>query len=145
MRSDRGAAALEMALVLTLLCTLLTLTAPLAEVFQQRIALERVAGAAARFATAVAAHPRYGVLGREPTITEVVNKATADWAVIDGATAPITVTLSKSPTVARVGDQVEVTVSTNVNLGLLGSILSFANVTNGTSVTVTAKAVGRQE
>jgi hypothetical protein len=143
MKRDRGAAALEMALVLTLLCTILTLTAPLAKVFQQKIALERVAGAAARFATAVAAHPRYGVLGREPTTTEVVNKATADWAV-DWPT-PITVILSKSPTLARAGDQIEVTVSTTVDLGLLGSILSFANVTNGTSVTVTAKAVGRQE
>jgi Flp pilus assembly protein TadG len=144
MKRDRGSAAIEMALVLTLLCTTLTLTAPLAEVFQQKIALERVAGAAARFATAVAEKPRYGVAGRRPTILEVTNKAATDWAV-DFATVPLTVVLSKSPTVAHAGDQVEVTVSTNVDLGLLGSILSFANVANGTSVTVTAKAVGRQE
>ena len=144
MKGDRGSAAIEMALVLTLLCTILTLTAPLAQVFQRKIALERVAGAAARFATAVAEKPRFGVAGRRPTITEVTNKAAGDWAV-DGATAPLTVILSKSPTVAHAGDQVQVTVTTTVDLGLLGSILSFANVTNGTSVTVTANAVGRQE
>ena len=144
MKSDRGAAALEMALVLTLLITLLTLTAPLAQVLLRKIALERVAGASARFATAVGVKPRYGVAGRRPTIGEVVAKATADWGV-GALTAPITVLLSKSPAVAHAGDQVEVTVSTTVDLGLLGDLLRFANITSGTSVTMTAKAVGRQE
>jgi Flp pilus assembly protein TadG len=152
MRRDRGAAALEMALVLGLLCTTLTITAPLAQVFQRKIVLERVAGSTARFATRVAGNSgRYGVAGRRPTFFEVIDKAAAEWNEVaeawnaEGATAPINVLLSKDPATAHAGELIEVTASTDVDLGLLGSVLSFAGITDGTTVTVTAKAVGRQE
>jgi Flp pilus assembly protein TadG len=146
MRRDRGSAALEMALVLTLLCTILTVTAPLAEVFQQKIALERVAGSTARFATrASGSSGRYGVAARRPTMLEVFNRAVTDWTMVWNFFSPIDVVLSKPPSAAVPGEVIEVTVSSDVDLGLLGAILDFVNITDGTTVTVTAKAVGRQE
>lgn len=144
MKRDRGAAALEMTIVMTLLCTILTVTAPLAQLFEQRISLGRVAGTTARFATRATGTSRYGVSGHRPTYLEIFNKAVSDWN-LEWAATPMNVVLSKDPSAARVGDLVEVTTSADIDLGLLGSFLSFVNITNGTSVTVTAKAVGRQE
>ena len=145
MRSDRGAAALEMALLVTMLALLVTLTAPLAVLFQQKIALERVAGAVARYATQVTANIRYGVAGRRPSYSEVVAEASADWSLVRAAPTPITVTLSKDPATAKAGDQIDVTASTTVDLGPFGSVLKLAGLAGNSTVTVTVKAVGRQE
>ena len=144
MRRDRGAAALELTFVITLLCTILSVTAPLAEMFQQRIALGRVAGSTARFATRATGNGRYGVASHRPTFVEIYNKAVTDWHM-EWAVAPLDVSLSKDPSLARAGDQIEVTTSARVDLGMLGTLLSWAGITNGSTVTVTAKAVGRQE
>ena len=145
MNDDRGAAALEMALVLALITTLVALSAPLAVLFQQKIALERVAGAVARFATEVQANTRFGVAGRRPTLLEVVNQATADWSVVRASVTPVNVVLSKDPATAKAGDQIDVTATTTVDLGPFGSVLKFVGLTGSSTVTVTAKAVGRQE
>jgi Flp pilus assembly protein TadG len=144
MRRDRGAAALELTFVITLLCTILSVTAPLAQMFQQRITLGRVAGSTARFATRATGSSRYGVSSHRPTFIEIFNKAVTDWNM-EWAAAPLDVTLSKDPSTARVGDLIEVTTSAKVDLGMLGTMLSWAGITNGSTVTVTAKAVGRQE
>jgi Flp pilus assembly protein TadG len=144
MRRDRGAAALEMTFVVTLLCTILAVTAPLALLFEQRITLGRVAGSTARFATRATGTSRYGVAGHRPTLLEIANKAAADWHV-EWAAIAINVSLSKDPSTAKVGELIEVTTSADVDLGPLGSLLSFVNITNSSTVTVTAKAVGRQE
>jgi Flp pilus assembly protein TadG len=145
MNRDRGAAALEMALVVTLITTLVALTAPLAVLFQQKIALERVAGAGARYATEVQSNARYGVAGRRPTFLEVANQATVDWTLVRAAPTPLNLTLSKDPTTAKAGDQIEVTATTTVDLGPFGSVLQMVGLTGSSTVTVTAKAVGRQE
>jgi Flp pilus assembly protein TadG len=145
MKGDRGAAALEMALVLTLITALVALTAPLAVLFQQKIGLERVAGAVARFATEVQANTRYGVAWRRPTLFEVTNQATTYWNLVRAAPMPVTLTLSKDPTTAKAGDQIEVTATTTVDLGPFGSVLKLVGLASNTTVTVTAEAVGRQE
>jgi Flp pilus assembly protein TadG len=143
---ERGAAALEMALVLTVLLAVIALVAPLGEIFQQRIRLERVAGSTARFATTVPDRARYGSVARRPTTAEVVAEAQRAWnATGSGPAMAITTTVSKSPATAKPGDQIDVTVGTTVNLGPFGSVLSFVGLADGTTVTVTAEAVGRQE
>jgi Flp pilus assembly protein TadG len=145
MRSDRGAAALEMALLVTMLTLLVTLTAPLAVLFQQKIALQRVAGSTARFATEVSSNTRYGVAGRRPSYSEVQAQASADWNLVRAAPTTITLVLSEDPATAKAGDQIEVTASTTVDLGPFGSVLTLAGLAGNSTVTVTAKAVGRQE
>lgn len=145
MSSDRGAAALELGIVLTVLLAIMSLTAPLAELMQRKISLERVAGSTARFATAYVANVRYGIAGQRPTVSEVVAKAQEDWAAVESPLSPLTVSVSGNPSTARPGDQVEVTVSNTVDLGPFGILLKFVNIADDTTVTVTAKAVGRQE
>ena len=51
MRTDRGAAAVELALILTLLFALLSLVAPLALLFAARVSLGQAAGDVVRFAS----------------------------------------------------------------------------------------------
>ena len=141
---ERGAAAVEMAIVLVCLLGLLSLTAPLGLTLRERLRLERLAGQTVRFATAAPDRLRYGSTQRRPTTAEVEAEGRRAWAAEGSDPANLTVSVSRSPSSARPGDLIEVSIGTTVDLGPFGGILRLLG--NATStVTMTAQAVGRQE
>jgi Flp pilus assembly protein TadG len=141
---DRGAAAVELAVVLVCLLVMMLFTAPLALAMRERLRLERVAGGSVRFATAVPDRLRYGSAQRRPTTAEVVAEARRAWAAEGSDPSNLTVSVSRSPSSARPGDLIEVSIATTVDLGPFGSILALVGNPT-TTVNMTARAVGRQE
>ncbi|MGH2689308.1 MAG: TadE/TadG family type IV pilus assembly protein [Actinomycetota bacterium] len=153
---DRGAAAVEMALVFVSLIGMVVLTAPLGVAMRERLQVERVAGQTARFATAAPDRPRSESAARRPSIEEIKAEAARAWSVVSPGSDPLStgdvhvlvngVEMSTGPGSARqAGQQVTVRIQVDVDLGGFGSILRVIDVLPDTTVTMTAEAVGRQE
>lgn len=146
-RSDKGAAALELAFIITLVMLLVVLSAPLIYAFQENVRLERVAGHTARFATSAPDRPRFGSAGRRPTIAEVQAEANRAYLAAGGDT-PLSsgsVVVDKDPTATPPGEQITITISRNVDLGIFGQLLRAAGINNSPSIEMVIDAVGRQE
>jgi Flp pilus assembly protein TadG len=153
---DRGAAAVEMALVFVSLIGMVALTAPLGVAMRERLRVERVAGQTVRFATAAPDRPRSESASRRPSIAEIEQETIRGWSVVSPGSDPLTtgdvavlvdgVEMSSGAGSARQpGQQVTVRIQVDVDLGGFGSLLRVIDVLPDTTVTMTAEAVGRQE
>ena len=161
-RADDGVAAVEMAIVLTLMLLLSFGAVPLWKMGAAYHKVSRVSAETLRFATAVQAHGTRSAPGatlrRRPTAAEVAafaQQAAGDTVVSvvvlvcpdDGATCA-----AGDPSSAGAGDGITVSVSTDVDLNALGSIANaVASVGGGGQiapqgvVTMTSTAHGREE
>jgi Flp pilus assembly protein TadG len=169
---DRGVAALELTLFLTLLMGILALLAPLGNALLSKVRLERAAGQAARFATQYTGHNDPGAANSQPSGKEICTEArqtatdaglassvteaadtnsthyvgcTVTLTPASGA-APSTITLtdtSTTPTRAS-GDTVTVTLTFTQNLAAFGGILSAAGL-GSSNIDLSATSLARQE
>lgn len=151
-RSDDGVAAVEFALVFTLLLTVVAIVWPLGEMLLQKMALDRAMSDVIRYATATPNSPdynpddpTYSATGRRPTCAQVTNEFFRAAGVDSGSRGSYTVTVPTCPSDTHSGQTVTVTVSKTVSLGPLGDLLSIAGITHSSSVTVSAAASGREE
>ena len=157
-RHDEGAAALELALCLGTMLTLVAVVAPLGLALLERTRLERAAGQTARFAAAAPNRPRYGVTGpgRRPTKSDVQAEAVRAFTAT-GSTPTFTAasvevyTLSGGtkvdavPYPDRPGTQIHVSMSQDFSLGPLGGFLDALGVIDNSTIQITATAVAREE
>lgn len=169
-RGDEGVAALELALVSTVL---LILSFGLLPVFAMMHGYQKVNGASAdtlRYATSVDANPHVvktnpdgtQVISRRPTRLDIVRFAqaaandsqlTVSVTVYDGSTnVARTAAASDLPIEAESGDTVTVVVSKDVDLSLLGSVANAVSSLAGQGdiaprgvQTMTSTASGREE
>lgn len=162
-RGSEGVAAVEMAIVLSLLMLLGFGTAPLFKMGGAYHTVSRVSAETLRFATAVTAHGTRAtpgaVLRRRPTAAEV-----AAFAQQAAGSTPVTVLtlvcpddvlsacVAGDPSSAGAGDGITVTVSTDVDLSALGAVANaVARVGGGGDIapqgvrTMTSTAHGREE
>jgi Flp pilus assembly protein TadG len=161
-RRDEGVAAVEMAIVLTLMMLISFGAVPLWKMGAAYHKVSRVSAETLRFATAVTAHGTRAtpgsVLKRRPTAAEVAafaQQAAGDTTVSvvvlvcpdDGPTCA-----AGDPSSASSGDGITVSVSTTVDLNALGGLANaVASVGGGGEiapqglVTMTSTAHGREE
>jgi Flp pilus assembly protein TadG len=152
-RDDSGVAAVEAAMVFTVLLAVVALVYPLGEMLLQKMALSRAMSDVIRYATAAPNSPQYDPDGaitnptnsRRPTCTQVTNEFFRAAGVDSGSRSSYTVSVPTCPSAMQSGQTVTVTVSKTVSLGPLGDLLSFAGITHSSSVTVSAAASGREE
>jgi Flp pilus assembly protein TadG len=142
LRRDRGAAALELALLLPVLFAVLALTFPLGQAFIEKMRVGRAAGTAERFASAAPNTPAYGASGRRPSAGEVVKAANDAYVGDGGSLTGFNVQVSPG---TRPGDVVAVHAEKQVDLGPLGSFLEVIKVIPSHTITVSATATGREE
>jgi Flp pilus assembly protein TadG len=161
-RRDDGVAAVEMAIVLTLMLLVSFGAVPLWKMAAAYHKVSRISAETLRYATAVTAHGTRSapgaVLKRRPTAAEVA--AFAQQAAGD-TTVSVTVLVcpddgptcaAGDPSAASAGDGITVSVSTTVDLNALGSLANaVASVGGGGEiapqglVTMTSTAHGREE
>lgn len=139
---DRGVAALEFALLLSVLFGVLALTFPLGQAFIEKMRVGRAAGTAARFASAAPDSPAYGASGRRPTSADITNAADDAYVGDGGSLSGFTVDVTPG---TRPGDIVVVHTQKTVDLGPLGSFLGAINVIPSATITVSATASDREE
>ena len=162
-RRDEGVAAVEMAIVLTLLLLLAFGATPLFQAGGAYHTVSRVSSETLRYATAVTAHGTRATpsstLRRRPTAAEV-----AVFAQQAAGGTPVTVVtlvcpndvasacVAGDPSSAGAGDGITVIVSTDVDLNALGSLANaIASVGGGGEIapqgvmTLTSTAHGREE
>jgi Flp pilus assembly protein TadG len=145
-------AAVEFAILFSLLLTVIALIWPLGELLLQKMALDRAMSDVIRYATATPNSPDYNpddptytATGRRPTCTQVTNEFFRAVGVGSGSRTGYTVTIPTCPTALQPGQTVTVTVVKAMSLGPLGDLLSIAGITHSSTVTVTAGASGREE
>jgi Flp pilus assembly protein TadG len=140
---DRGAAAVELGMVLTVMVLVAVVVYPLGRAFYEKIRIGRATGDAIRFATAAPNRPAYGSSGRRPTVDEIKAEAVRAY-VAAGGTGITTADVQVSGT-RRPGDTVTVRITKRVTFGPLGSFLSAVHVTNSRFITIAVDASGREE
>ena len=162
-RADDGVAAVEMALVFTLFMLLAFGALPLYSMMRGQQKVTKAASSAARYAASVDANGTRpaggGAISRRPTAAEVqtfARNAVSDTGLtvvtqicpgdVDALCAP------GNPSSAKSGDGVRVTVSTPVDLSVLGSIANAVGSLVGSGsiapqgvVTMSSTATGREE
>lgn len=143
MSGDRGAAAIEMALVVTVLTGLLALVAPLSVLFYERVQLGQAAGELVRFASS-----RSDVARQAGSVT-VERGLLPDQDALDAEALrfsldePITLTRT-SDTDCPSGWRRQVALTTTVDLGPAGA--AFAGLTGADTIkTLTASATSCEE
>lgn len=161
--SDDGVAAVEMALVLTLFMLLAFGAVPLYSMAKGQQKVSKASSSAARYAASVDANGSRpaggGAISRRPTAAEVA--AFAQQAVGDPALTVLTeicpgdvasLCAPGNPSSAKSGDGVRVTVSTPVDLSVLGSIANAVGSLVGSGsiapegiITMSSTATGREE
>ena len=120
-RDERGAAAVELALVLPVLALVAMATAPLVRLYADHAQVVALAQHGARYATRADRDPERGDVARyRPTADEV--RAS----VADAAEIPVTVTVTPSPDDALPGDSVTVIVVADRPIGPLGVVVNAA-------------------
>jgi Flp pilus assembly protein TadG len=142
-RDDRGAAAVELGVLLGLMVLVAAVMYPIGQAFYEKMRIGRASGDAIRFATAAPNSPAYGSTGRRPTVDEIKAEAIRAYTAAGGSgvtPADVQVTGTRRP-----GDTVTVRITKTVDLGPLGSVLSAVHVTNSRVITVTVDASGREE
>lgn len=140
---DRGAAAVELGVLLLLMVIAAVFLFPIGQALVERMRLNRATGDAIRFATAAPNTPAYGSSGRRPSADEIKAEAVRAYEAAGGSgltTADIDVVTGRLP-----GDTVTVRLHKSVNLGPIGSFLSALDITSSQSFTVTVNATGREE
>ncbi len=140
--SDRGAAAVEFALLLSVMLAVFALLVPLGELFVQKMWVGRAAAVGERFATADPSSPDYGATTSYPTLSQVQQAALDAYQAAGGSATGFstTATLSSVP-----GSTVTVTATKAVDMGVLAPLLELLQITNVSTVTVSATASGREE
>jgi Flp pilus assembly protein TadG len=143
-------AAVEFALLLTVLLLFVALVWPLGVLFLQKMQLDRAMSDVIRYATATPNSPEYDPNGtattRRPTCAEVSNEFfRAYYGSAGGSQSGFVVTIPSCPSDLEAGQTVSVTVTKTTSLGPLGDLLSIAGITHSSSVTVSAGASGREE
>jgi hypothetical protein len=148
MRDDRGAAALELALFMTLIFAVLALIAPLGHLLREQHRLQHAAADTARFASAAPNTPSVGSTSRRPSLQEI--RAEARRALRDAGTeAPAgwenqNVVVNPEPPVLP-QEELTVTLSEDVDLGIFGGILRTTGLVPGGTVHITAHATAVEE
>jgi Flp pilus assembly protein TadG len=140
---DRGAAAVELGVLLGVMLMIAVFLFPLGQAFVEKIRLGRASGDALRFATAAPNTPAYGSSGRRPTADDVKAEAVRAYQAQGGT--GITTNDVDVTTAANAGGTVVVRVTKNVDLGPLGSFLNAVHLTSSQSITLTVNATGREE
>lgn len=140
--ADRGAAVVELALLLSVMFAALALVLPIGQLFIEKMRVGRAAGVAARFASATPDSPAYGSSARRPTDSDVQQAALDAYTASGGSATGFTVTDTLG---ARPGDVVTVTATKVVDLGALASVLQLLHVSGMHTVAVSASASGREE
>jgi hypothetical protein len=141
---ERGVAAVELALTMGVLLTLMLLVAPLAQVMVSQQRLERVAGAADRFATQADDRPRPDCSGDTAIPhpgTACVQSVAAAWLAQAGESATPTVTVSSNPTTSAPGTPVTVTMTITRDLGPFGWLMSVTGFSAQSQITLSASSV----
>ncbi len=140
--SDDGVAAVEFAILITVILAVFALLAPLGQLFIEKMWVGRAAGVAARFATADPSNPEYGSTSSYPTSSEVQQAALDAYEAAGGSSTGFssTAVLSTVP-----GNPVTVTASKDVDMGALAPVLELLGITNVTTITVSATASDREE
>jgi Flp pilus assembly protein TadG len=142
-RGERGAAAAELGVLLTLMVLVAAFLFPIGQAFYEKIRIGRASGDAIRFATATPNTPAYGSSGRRPSVVDIKAEAIRAYAAAGGTgvtAADVQVVGTRRP-----GDTVTVRITKTVDLGPLGSFLSAVHVTNSRVITITVDASGREE
>lgn len=137
---DEGVAALELALVMTVLLGLFALVAPLPVAMAQKSKLEQAAARTSRWATSVPSgvRPTRALLPVEAEHAFVRSGGRADnfSAVVSGA--------EPAPQCPRRLART-VTLTNDVDLGPFGDMLRAAGITSAGSITLTARATSCEE
>ncbi len=143
-RDQRGAAALEMGLMLGLLCLVMLLLAPLPYAMLAKIKLERAAGQAARFATQTPDRARPGLPAgqRRPNATEVALEAVGSYR---GPGTPTAVSVVTADATCPRNKAATVTMQTSVDLGPFAGFYQLVGITPTSSMTLSASATNCQE
>jgi Flp pilus assembly protein TadG len=148
-RGDDGVAAIEFALIASVIMLLLALVWPLGDAFIQKMRLERATSDVIRYATATPNSPAYdpngGATSRRPTCQQVINEFYRAYGSSAAATTGVTISIPTCPDNLAAGQTVTFTVTKTSDLGPLGDLLSAAGVTHSSTITVSAAASGREE
>jgi Flp pilus assembly protein TadG len=152
-QADEGVAAVEFALVFSVLLLVCAGLFPIGEMLLQKMALDRAMSDVIRYATTTPNSPAYDPDGtvdnptnsRRPTCAQVTNEFWRAADVDSDSRGSYTVSVPLCPSASQPGQTVTVTVRKTVSLGPLGDLLSFAGITHSSSVTVSAAASGREE
>lgn len=141
-RDDRGAAAVELGVLLSLMLVVGSFIYPIGVLFYDKMRLGRAAGDAIRFATATPNTPAYGSSGRRPSTSDIQAEAVRAYQAAGGSgltAGQISVTGNRVP-----GQTVSIQLSKDIDLGPLGSALSVLHI-HPASYTVSVRASGREE
>ncbi len=151
-RGEEGAAAVEFAIIVSILLMLFTMVAPIVKSGYEYMVLQRAVAHGMRFASRADVNPRVsdaGTLTRRPSTAEVKQFVVQAAQPVGVAAADITVT--PEPKAAMPGAQVEVSATYTMSYGVLGSIANTVKQTffGGNDVLsdyeVTVSARGREE
>lgn len=125
--SERGAAALEFALVGTVVLVLVALAGPLGGALLEQLRLGRTAGRTVRFATTVLPDGQQlcdgSTTGYRPSAAEVATEAACAHYAAASAGPSFGVSVDPEPRAARSGEVVTVEITNRVDLGPLGAWL----------------------
>lgn len=150
-RGERGAAAVEFAMVLPVLLLFLTAMAPLIKFGYDYMVVQRAAAHGVRYASRADVNPRVaadGSLTRRPSNSEIAQFVSDS---SNGMVAATDVTIAPPPSLALPGEQIVVTVNHEISYGSLAEIASkvkqtfFGGSAFPTSTPVTVSARGREE
>lgn len=145
-RTDQGGvAAVELALLLVLLCGVLLLLLPLPYAMLTRVKLERATGRATRFATQTPdrARPGLPLYQRRPTSTEVQQEAIAAYTGPGTLSTPTVTTASAAGCPREVATTV--TMQAVVDLGPFAGFYKVVGLLPGGTITMSASSVNCQE
>lgn len=141
---ERGVAAVELALTMGVLIALMLLVAPLAQVMISQQRLERVAGAADRFATQADDRPRPDCSGDNAIPhpgSACVQTVAAAWLAQAGESSTPLVTVSSNPKTTAPGTPVTVTMTITRDLGPFGWLMSVTGFSAHSQITLSASSV----
>lgn len=151
-RGERGAAAVEFAMVLPVLMLFLAALAPLIRFGYDYMVVQRAAAHGVRYASRADVNPRLAddgtTLTRRPSNTEIAQFVSDS---SNGMVAAADVTVDPPPSLALPGEQIVVTVDQDISYGVLAEIASkvkqtfFGGSAFPTSQLVTVSARGREE
>ena len=123
MRREEGAAAVEFAIIVSILLLLFTMVVPIVKSGYEYMVLQRAVSHGVRFASRADVNPRVsdtGTLTRRPSVAEVQEFVVEAAQPVGVSAANITVT--PEPRAAMPGAQVEVEATYTMSYGVLGDI-----------------------
>jgi Flp pilus assembly protein TadG len=148
---DEGLAAIEFALLSTVLFLLVAMAWPLGSAFFAKLQLDRSMNDVVRYATSAPNSPAYDPDGtatsRRPSCDQITHELYRVLGITNDAAAQSQVQIPTftCPNALAPGQTFSITVHRTANLGPLGSLLDVAGITHSSTVTVSAAASGREE